>query len=147
MAREIEDLQAVVRTGTGKGAARQARREGNVPGIVYGDGKEPAPINLNYNYLLKRLRQGRAVSDVTFDKMHTQAGDLCHSGQGFGAGIGQVVKNSDLVARLQQLHTGVGAYVARPPGDKNHGVVSLSCDSGARLRAYHWCHLHSGTVP
>jgi large subunit ribosomal protein L25 len=46
-----------VRTGTGKGAARQARREGNVPGIVYGDGKEPIAINMNYNYLLKRLRR------------------------------------------------------------------------------------------
>ena len=48
MAREIPDLQAVVRTGTGKGAARQARREGNVPGIVYGSGKEPTAISLNY---------------------------------------------------------------------------------------------------
>ena len=109
---------------------------------------EPCKVHhLSGTTLPKRFGQGRAVSDVAFDKMHTQAGDLCHAGQGFGAGIGQVVKNSDLVARLQQLHTGVGANVARPPGDKNHGVVSLSCDSRARLRAYHWCHLHSGTVP
>jgi large subunit ribosomal protein L25 len=53
MAREIPDLQAVVRTGTGKGAARQARREGNVPGIIYGSGKDPVALNMNYNYLLK----------------------------------------------------------------------------------------------
>ena len=64
MAREIPDLQAVVRTGTGKGAARQARREGNVPGIVYGDGKEPTAINLNYHYLLKRLKQGRFLQTL-----------------------------------------------------------------------------------
>ena len=64
MAREIPDLQAVVRTGTGKGAARQSRREGNVPGIVYGSGKEPMSINLNYNYLLKRLRQGRFLQTL-----------------------------------------------------------------------------------
>ena len=64
MAREIPDLEAVVRTGTGKGAARQARREGYVPGIVYGDGKDPSPINLNYNYLLKRLRQGRFLQTL-----------------------------------------------------------------------------------
>lgn len=64
MAREIPDLVAAVRTGTGKGAARQARREGNVPGIVYGDGKEPTPINLNYNMLLKRLKQGRFLSTL-----------------------------------------------------------------------------------
>lgn len=64
MAREIPDLQAMVRTGTGKGAARQARREGNVPGIVYGDGETPQPINLNYNMLLKRLRSGRFLSTL-----------------------------------------------------------------------------------
>ena len=64
MAREIPDLQAVVRTGTGKGAARQARREGYVPGIVYGDGKEPTPINLNYYYLLKRLKAGRFLQTL-----------------------------------------------------------------------------------
>lgn len=64
MAGEIPDLIAEVRTGTGKGAARQARREGYVPGIVYGDGKEPQPININYNALLKRLKAGRFLSTL-----------------------------------------------------------------------------------
>lgn len=72
MAREIPDLQAVVRTGTGKGAARQARREGNVPGIVYGDGKEPTPISINYNYLLKRLKQGRFLQTLINLKVEGQ---------------------------------------------------------------------------
>ena len=76
MAREIPDLQAVVRTGTGKGAARQARREGNVPGIIYGDGKEPTPINLNYNYLLKRLRQGRFLQ--TLFNLKVEGGEEVH---------------------------------------------------------------------
>ncbi len=64
MAREIIDLKAEVRTGTGKGAARQARREGNVPGIIYGDGAEPQPIKMNYNYLLTKLRQGRFLQTL-----------------------------------------------------------------------------------
>ena len=64
MAREAEDFIAAVRTGTGKGAARQARREGNVPAIVYGDGKEPVALNVNYNYLLKRLKQGRFLQSL-----------------------------------------------------------------------------------
>jgi large subunit ribosomal protein L25 len=64
MAREIVDLTAEVRTGTGKGAARQARREGNVPGIIYGDGVEPQPIKMNYNYLLTKLRQGRFLQTL-----------------------------------------------------------------------------------
>jgi len=64
MAREITDLLAEVRTGTGKGAARQARREGYVPGIIYGDGQEPIAIKLKYNYLLTRLRQGRFLQSL-----------------------------------------------------------------------------------
>lgn len=64
MAGEIPDLHAEVRTGTGKGAARQARREGYVPGIVYGGGVDPLPININYNALLKRLKQGRFLSTL-----------------------------------------------------------------------------------
>lgn len=64
MAGQIPDLIATVRAGTGKGAARQARREGNVPGIVYGDGKEPTPLNLNYYYLLKRLKAGRFLQTL-----------------------------------------------------------------------------------
>jgi large subunit ribosomal protein L25 len=64
MAREAQDFIAAVRTGTGKGAARQARREGNVPAIVYGDGKDPVALNINYNYLLKRLKQGRFLQSL-----------------------------------------------------------------------------------
>lgn len=76
MAREIPDLMAEVRTGTGKGAARQARREGYVPGIIYGDGKEPTPIKLNYNYLLKRLRQGRFLQ--TLFNLKVEGGEEAH---------------------------------------------------------------------
>ena len=64
MAREISDLHAEVRTGTGKGAARQARREGNVPGIVYGGGVDPLPLNFDYYPLLKKLKAGRFLSTL-----------------------------------------------------------------------------------
>ena len=64
MAGELNDLHAHVRTGTGKGAARQARRDGMVPGIVYGGGVDPVAINIPFNALLKRLRQGRFLSTL-----------------------------------------------------------------------------------
>jgi len=64
MAGEIPDLHAVVRTGTGKGAARQARRDGNVPGIVYGGGTDPVAINIDYNALIKRLKAGRFLQTL-----------------------------------------------------------------------------------
>ncbi|OWU86659.1 50S ribosomal protein L25 [Oceanicola sp. 22II-s10i] len=64
MAGEIPDLHAQARTGTGKGAARQARRDGLVPGIVFGGDADPLPINLNFNALLKSLKAGRFKSTL-----------------------------------------------------------------------------------
>ncbi|SIO08828.1 50S ribosomal protein L25/general stress protein Ctc [Vannielia litorea] len=64
MAGQIPDLIAEARTGTGKGAARQARRDGMVPGIVYGGGADPVAINLPFNKLLTTLRAGRFMSTL-----------------------------------------------------------------------------------
>lgn len=64
MAGQIPDLHAKVRAGTGKGAARQARRDGDVPGIVYGGGADPQSISIPFNYLLTMLRKGRFMSTL-----------------------------------------------------------------------------------
>ncbi len=64
MAGEIPDLVALERTGTGKGAARQARRAGMVPGIVFGGDNDPLPIQIPFNELLKKLRAGRFKSTL-----------------------------------------------------------------------------------
>ncbi len=64
MAGEIPDLHAQERTGTGKGAARAARREGMVPGIVFGGDTDPLPINIPFNKLLKSLKAGRFKSTL-----------------------------------------------------------------------------------
>ncbi|GFE63105.1 50S ribosomal protein L25/general stress protein Ctc [Litoreibacter roseus] len=72
MAGEIPDLVAEARTGTGKGAARQARREGKVPGIVYGGGVDPTPINIPFNVLFKKLKAGRFLSTLYNMKVEGQ---------------------------------------------------------------------------
>ena len=64
MAGKIPDLEAIERTGTGKGAARQARRDGMVPGVAYGGGIDPLPIQIPRNELLKRLKAGRFMSTL-----------------------------------------------------------------------------------
>src|SRR6056297_2539944 len=64
MAGEIPDLHAQERTGTGKGAARAVRRAHLVPGIVFGGDTDPLPINIPYNALIKRLRDGRFKSTL-----------------------------------------------------------------------------------
>ncbi len=57
-------LDATLRDGTGKGAARAARREGLVPGVIYGGGDEPTPINVKFNELLKHLKAGRFTTQL-----------------------------------------------------------------------------------
>jgi large subunit ribosomal protein L25 len=61
---ETPVLEAVARAGVGKGAARTARREGLVPGVIYGGGEPPVTININYNTLLKQLKAGRFLSTL-----------------------------------------------------------------------------------
>jgi large subunit ribosomal protein L25 len=72
MAGSIPDLHAEARTGTGKGAARQARREGKVPGIVFGGDAEPLPISVPFNELFKRLKAGRFKSTLFNMKVEGQ---------------------------------------------------------------------------
>ncbi|KKK49422.1 hypothetical protein LCGC14_3135240, partial [marine sediment metagenome] len=72
MAGQTPDIQALERTGTGKGAARQARRDGLVPGVVYGGGSDPIAINLPYNALVKHLKAGRFLSTLFNLKMDGQ---------------------------------------------------------------------------
>jgi large subunit ribosomal protein L25 len=64
MAENLPNLNATARLGTGKGAARKARREGLVPGVVYGGGVDPQPINVRYNELYKMVKAGRFLSTL-----------------------------------------------------------------------------------
>ena len=64
MAGQIPDLHATVRTGTGKGAARTSRREGLVPGVVYGGGADPIAIDVKFNELFKKLKAGKFLSTL-----------------------------------------------------------------------------------
>jgi len=57
-------IEATVRNGAGKGAARAARREGYVPAVVYGDGKDPVTVNIKHNVLLKSLKAGKFLSTL-----------------------------------------------------------------------------------
>ena len=50
-----KNLTAQPRTETGKGAARTSRREGRIPGIIYGHGREPQPLSLDSREVEKLL--------------------------------------------------------------------------------------------
>jgi large subunit ribosomal protein L25 len=66
----VNVIKAASRSRAGKGAARAERRVGRVPGIIYGDGKPPLPISLDYNDLRQRIYAGHfltTVHDVEID--------------------------------------------------------------------------------
>lgn len=61
---DIISLQVEARQETGKGAARALRRNNLVPGVIYGDKKDPQAIKVKFNELLKLLKRGRFMSTL-----------------------------------------------------------------------------------
>lgn len=57
-------LEATARPRAGKGAARQARREGHVPAVIYGAKKPPVSIAIDANTVWKQYLKGHFTSTV-----------------------------------------------------------------------------------
>ena len=64
MAKTAITLEVDVRERTGKGGARGARREGFVPGVLYGGNIDPVAINLKKNQVDKALSSGHFVANM-----------------------------------------------------------------------------------
>ena len=60
----VNELSATARPKAGKGAARAVRREGRVPAVIYGDGKEPIGISLDFKELRQRIYAGHFLTTV-----------------------------------------------------------------------------------
>ena len=64
------NLQAASRTTTGKGAARALRRQGKVPGVIYGHGREPESVVVDtvaLNKMLVGISAATTIVDVAVD--------------------------------------------------------------------------------
>ncbi len=60
----IKQLAAVTRSGIGKGAARSVRREGRVPGVVYGGGEPAEPISVDFKDLNRFIYSGQFLTSI-----------------------------------------------------------------------------------
>ncbi len=60
-------LTATVRTRTGKGASRQARRDGNIPTVLYGHGTDPRHLELNARDFAAVMRHSGTNAILTLD--------------------------------------------------------------------------------
>jgi len=57
-------LNVEVRERTGKGGAREARRSGQVPGVLYGGGENPVSISLMSNEVVKAINSGSFLGNM-----------------------------------------------------------------------------------
>lgn len=60
-------LTATVRTRTGKGASRQARRDGKIPTVLYGHGTDPQHLELNARDFAAVMRHSGTNAILTLD--------------------------------------------------------------------------------
>jgi large subunit ribosomal protein L25 len=126
---EAPVIEAAARTGVGKGAARGARREGMVPGVIYGGGEPPLPINIRHNALLKQLKAGKFLStllNVRVDGVDTRV--ICRGVQR------DVVKDLPLHVDFLRLseRSRINLYIPvefinrdKSPGLKRGGVLTV----------------------
>lgn len=64
------NLQVATRTTTGKGAARSLRRQGKVPGVIYGHGREAESVAVDtaaLNKMLIGISAATTILDVAID--------------------------------------------------------------------------------
>ncbi len=78
---EMKQLKAVARERVGKGAARETRRQGQVPAVVYGAGQPPKAIALNFNEAKKLIFAGGFMTtmfevDIAGDKERVLPRDI-----------------------------------------------------------------------
>ena len=60
----VIELSATARPNGGKGAARAVRRAGRVPGVIYGDSKEPIGVSLDFKELKQKIYAGHFLTTV-----------------------------------------------------------------------------------
>ena len=60
----VKELNATARAQGSKGAVRAMRREGRVPGVIYGDNQAPLPISVDAAELKQRIYAGRFLTTL-----------------------------------------------------------------------------------
>jgi large subunit ribosomal protein L25 len=125
----VRQLKVAARPRAGKGAARAVRREGNVPGVIYGDGKPPFTIALDGRMLRQNILAGRFLTticelDIDGEKHRVIPRDY------------QLDPVKDLPIHVDFLRLGEGARIRvrvpvhvtnadQAPGVKRGGTVSI----------------------
>jgi len=122
------DLIAEPREDVGKGASRRLRHAGKVPVIVYGGGKDPEPVTMDHNDLLKHLEHEAFYSHLLNLKVGEKAQQVVLKDVQRHPARPQVL-HMDLqrVDKTQKLHMHVPLHFLNEnicPGKKAGAVIS-----------------------
>lgn len=126
---KLTELTVSTRAKAGKGAARATRRNGMVPGVVYGGKKEPTLIEIDPRLIMKELQRGGWGSrlyqlNVGSDKVRTLLRDIQF----------HPVSDAPLHVDFQRMTAGQKVHVSVPvifeneetcPGIKLGGVMNV----------------------
>jgi len=66
------ELQAEAREGKGRSGSRKLRREGKVPAVVYGGGKDPQAIAIDHNALIREMNQPAFYTSILTVKIGSE---------------------------------------------------------------------------
>lgn len=114
-------LSANSRDGTGKGAARTLRTQGQVPAVIYGHGRDPQPLALNARDLDKMLSHIQAESTVI---------EVTVGGQTAKTLIREIQRHP---IKRQILHVDFQALVAGEKVTVSIPIVLIGIPEGVRL--------------
>jgi large subunit ribosomal protein L25 len=64
MSHEVYELKAEARERVGKGSAREVRRNGKVPAVIYGDKQPPLAIALSYKEIFYKIHGGGFLTTI-----------------------------------------------------------------------------------
>src|SRR5712671_1899856 len=117
----IVSSNATSRENTGKGAARTLRRQGQVPAVIYGHGREPLSLSLNARDLDKMLSHIQAESTVI---------EVSVGGQTAKTLIREIQRHP---IKRQILHVDFQALVAGEKVTVNIPIVLVGIPEGVRL--------------
>ena len=126
--KENFEIAAVSRDAKGKGASRRLRREGLVPGIIYGGGKDPEMFATKHNELMQHLDHEAFYSHILSVQLDGKAQKVVlkdlqrHPSKPFVTHVDLLrVADSDRIKMLVPLHF---LNEETSPGVKAGGQVS-----------------------
>ena len=143
----VKELKATARPRAGKGAARALRRQGSVPGVIYGGDQPPLPIALEHIAVRNNIYAGRFLTTIYHLDLDGQTHRVL--GTVYADGLPRVLRidgySMDMVPEGQMVvivnhdQPGVIGFVGSTFGDANVNiadmVISREFDSGGKATA------------